>query len=551
MPNTVFEQLKEAAGEQPNRPFLCYPKSAVRGYLVDGAEITYGSALKIVEDIAQRYQKAGYQAGHRAALVVGNRPDHFWHYLALNSFGASAVPLNPEYLKHEFAYGIDFAECAIVIVARSRLEDVSVVVDGLTTSPPVIDAENLPEVFPPPARPPAVVTSNPSKREALILYTSGTTGVPKGCIISNRASLAAGECYTSAGGLVDFDYGRERLFAPFPSFHTNLSVYALNAMMRIRGCIILDDRFHASTWWTDIISTKATSLHYLGIIPPLLVKAPHSPLDHAHRIKFGLGAGCDPSVRDAFEARFGFPLIEVWGSTETSRCIKNCRVPRDTAPRAFGRPQPPWEVMVADENDRPLPFGAAGELLVRSAGPDPRDGFFSGYLKQPEETESAWRNGWFHTGDVGTQREDGMLSFVERRKNIIRRSGENISAAEIENALVSSPDVESVVVLSVPDELHDEEIMACIVLMSGVQKSAATAFNILDNVRSRLAHYKLPGWMAFIDTIPVTSTQKIRKWSIFQQGTDPRADSRSIDLRHFKRRQTSSETRQSPSGDAA
>jgi crotonobetaine/carnitine-CoA ligase len=508
----------------------------VRDYFAEGAEISYGSSLKIVEDLARRYQHAGYQAGHRAALILGNRPDHFWHYLALNSFGASAVPLNPEYLKHELAYGIHFADCAVVVGARPRLEDLTAVANGLADSPPVIDVENLPAAFPPPSRSADRVTPELSRREALILYTSGTTGTPKGCMISNASCLAAGESYTSAAGLIDFDYGRERLFVPLPSFHMNVSVYTLNAMTRIRGCIILDDRFHASTWWQDIVSTRATCLHYLGIIPPLLVKAPASPLDLAHRVKFGFGAGVDPSVRQIFEARFGFPLIEAWGMTETSRTIENCRHPRDTTGRAFGRPRPPWEVTVVDENDRSVPFGTPGELLVRCAGPDPRAGFFSGYLKQPEETDHAWRNGWFHTGDVVTQREDGMLSFVERRKNIIRMSGENISAAEIENALIDSPDVESVVVLSVPDELHGEEIMACAVLMSGIPKSESTARNILDRARSRLAHYKLPAWMAFVDALPVTSTQKVRKGLIFEEGTDPREDHRSIDLRRFKRR---------------
>jgi len=545
-PTTVFEQFREAALEKPGLPFLCYPKSTTRDYLQDGAEISYGAGLRIVEDLARRYQKAGYREGHRVALVVGNRPDHFWHYLAVNSFGASAVPLNPEYLRHELAYGIDFAECAVVVGSRPRIDDLLAVTGELSPSPALLDIDNLPAEFPPPCRSAVPVNANPSKREALILYTSGTTGVPKGCIISNESSLAAGESYTTAGGLVDFEYGRERLFAPLPSFHMNVSVYTLNAITRIRSCIVLDDRFHASTWWEDIVATGTTCLHYLGIIPPLLVKAPASALDRAHKVKFGFGAGVDPAVREIFEQRFGFPLIEAWGMTETSRTIENCRPPRDTSGRGFGRPRPPWEVMIADESDAPVPFGVPGELLVRCAGPDPRAGFFSGYLKRPDETEHAWRNGWFHTGDVAVQREDGMLLFVERRKNIIRRSGENISAAEIEDALVTDNDVKSVVVISVTDELHDEEIMACIVLMPGVEKSETTARNIHERGRSRLAHYKLPGWIAFIDSVPVTSTQKVRKGLLFEEGADPRNDRRSIDMRPLKRRRVSSDTGQQP-----
>lgn len=538
MIETVWDQFRDAARERPDLPFLCYPPSTGRGYLSDGAEFTYGATLDLVTGLAAKYQRAGYQPGHRVATLVGNRPHHFWHLLALNSLGACLVPLNPEYLDHELAYGIDFADCALVVGTHPRLADLRRVAKGLKISPAVIDADNLPPDFPAPVRSPGASPADPAKREALVIYTSGTTGRPKGCIISNESCLAAGESYSTAGGLAAFEYDRERLFIPLPSYHMNVTVYTLNTLTRVRGCMILDDRFHASTWWSDIVQTGATCLHYMGIIPPLLLKAPPSELDRAHRVKFGQGAGVDPSVREAFEARFGFPLIEAWGMTETSRAIQNSSLPRDVTGRSFGRPRPPWEVMVADENDRPLPFGTPGELLVRTAGADPRAGFFSGYLKQPEETERVWRNNWFHTGDIVTQRADGMLSFVERRKNIIRRSGENISAAEIEDALIENGDINSVAVLAVPDEMHDEEIMACVVLMPHVEKSKATAQQIIERTRSQLANFKLPGWIAFVDELPVTSTQKIRKGMIFEEGADPRADPRSIDMRDMKRRRT-------------
>src|SRR5690606_12655175 len=119
--------------------------------------------------------------------------------------------------------------------------------------------------------------------------------------------------------------------------------------------------------------------------------------ERRHKIRFAQGAGVDPFVREAFEKRFGFPLIEGWGMTETSRAIHNCEMPRCLEDRAFGKPRPPLEVRVADDHDRVVPFGTPGELQLRCAGPDPRHGFFSGYVKQPEETEKAWRNGWFHT----------------------------------------------------------------------------------------------------------------------------------------------------------
>jgi acyl-CoA synthetase (AMP-forming)/AMP-acid ligase II len=221
--------------------------------------------------------------------------------------------------------------------------------------------------------------------------------------------------------------------------------------------------------------------------------------------------------------------------TETSRSIQNSELPRCLELRAFGRPRPPLEVRVVDDDDNPLPFNTPGELLVRASGPDPRMGFFSGYLNLPEETERAWRGGWFHTGDVVRQREDGILCFVDRRKNIIRRSGENIAAAEVEEALLDLPDVKGAAALAVSDDLYDEEVMACIVLMPGVERLYATAERLLNELRGKLGNNKLPGWIAFLDELPVTGTQKIQKGLLFPTGQDPRTDPRTFDLREGKR----------------
>ncbi|MEE4345451.1 MAG: ATP-dependent acyl-CoA ligase, partial [Paracoccaceae bacterium] len=175
-----------------------------------------------------------------------------------------------------------------------------------------------------------------------------------------------------------------------------------------------------------------------------------------------------------------------------------------------------------------------GELVVRAPGPDPRQGFFKGYLKNDQATEEAWRDGWFHTGDVVMQGEDGMLMFVERAKNIIRRSGENISAAEVENALIDCPAVGAVAVIAVPDAMRDEEVFAAIVPAPGHAPDHATAEAVLAFARDRVAYYKLPGWIVFRETLPVTGTQKVQKHRLYPDGVDPCADPAAIDLREAK-----------------
>jgi acyl-CoA synthetase (AMP-forming)/AMP-acid ligase II len=533
--DTVFGQFQQAALDEPTLPFLCYPASHARGYCEEGAEFSYVTSMRIVEGLSTQYRAAGFTRGHRVALMVGNRPEHFWHLLALNSIGACVVTLNQDYLPHELAYGIGFADSSLVLTATPWLDKVQEAVRSLGRSIPVIDVCAPPPAFPTPAFHAEEVPARDGDLPALIIYTSGTTGRPKGCVISNTSCLAAAESYTSAGGLIEFHRGSDRLYVPLPAFHMNISVYALNSIIRLRNCLIVQDRFSASRWLSDLIETRATCFHYLGIIPPILVKMPPSSDDRRHSARFGSGAGVDPPIREAFEERFGVPLVEAWGMTETSRAIQNSEVPRNLVPRAFGRPRPPLEVRVVDDHDEDVPTDTPGELLVRAAGGDPRFGFFSGYLKQSEETERAWRGGWFHTGDVVRQRADGLLIFVERRKNIIRRSGENIAAAEVEEALQTFDHVAGVAVLAVADELHDEEIMACIVLRAGIPVTRSTAAALLAALPGRLGATKVPAWIAFVNELPVTGTLKVQKGVIFPQGVDPRMDPRSIDLREEKR----------------
>jgi crotonobetaine/carnitine-CoA ligase len=254
-------------------------------------------------------------------------------------------------------------------------------------------------------------------------------------------------------------------------------------------------------------------------------------------VKFGVGAGVEPQLHEAFETRFGFPLVEVWGMTETGRLYADSREPRQITTRAFGRPAGDLQARVVDDHEAEVPQGTEGELVVRWGGPEgPRHGFFAGYLKNPEATAEAWRGGWFHTGDVVTQAADGMLHFVDRKKNIIRRSGENIAAAEVEATLQAHAAVAQVAVLAVPDELREEEVMACVVPMAGVTPDRTLAHTLVDWCRERLAYFKAPGWILFVPSLPTTGTQKVQKTQIFPRGEDPRSRPGALDLRDRKKR---------------
>jgi acyl-CoA synthetase (AMP-forming)/AMP-acid ligase II len=484
---TVFSAFERTARAHGAKPFL--------QFLPDKVEYRYGEALEAVQAIARRYRDRGYRAGHRVALELPTSPEFLLHFLALNSLGAAVVPLNPEARPAERAYVVEHSEAAAVIT-RANLD-----------SPP-----------PPAAR--------ESASECALLYTSGTTGRPKGCLLSNFYFVNLGQRYLDEGGLCQVRPGVERLATPLPLFHMNALAVSTMAMILSAGCIVQLDRFHPATWWRDVVDSGATIIHYLGVMPAILLSLPPSELERVHRVRFGYGANANPRDHAAFEARFGFPLIEAWAMTETGggAVIAASREPRHVGTRCIGRPPPDLEVSVDEQS---------GELRVRQKGSDPRRGFFSGYLKDEAATEEAWRGGWFHTGDAVRRGSDGQLHFVDRLKNIIRRSGENIAALEVEAALTGHPAVRQAAVVAAPDEVRDEEVLAFVVANPGTEASQATAISIQDWCLERLSYYKAPGYVAFIDELPTTSTNKVQKAKLADFAVDPQ---RRFDLRIRKKR---------------
>lgn len=533
---TVFEAFMITSERATGHDFLCIPPSPSRAYYPDGLDITYAQARANILFLRQKYKTAGYGVGHRVALLLENRPEFFYHYLALNGLGVSIVPINPDYRHDEMLYQMEHSESDLVVSISKRILDLKQVAKERKKPLPIIDAENLPSKFQRPKV--AVKTEIPAlTTECALLYTSGTTGRPKACILTNFYYLNAGKWYCDLDGLISLRWGQERIYNPLPLFHMNNQAITATAMILSAGCLIMPERFSPKAWWQDVVITRATGIHYLGVVPPLLLNQAECWEEKQHHIRFGIGAGVEPELHAKFEERFKFPLIEIWGMTETGRIFADHIDPRQVNTRAFGRaPMRELEAKVVDAEGRDVAQGTPGELLVRAAGHDPRMGFFSGYLKNAEATEDAWRGGWFNTGDVVYQQADGMLIFVDRLKNIIRRSGENIAAAEIEATIQPHPDVGQVAVIAVLDEIREEEVMACIVPMPNTIPGKELANNIFDWCMQRLAYFKVPGWILFLDCLPTTGTQKIQKTQIFPSGTDPRQYPGVIDLRAQKKR---------------
>jgi crotonobetaine/carnitine-CoA ligase len=530
---TVHEAFAASARDVPNSAVLAVTPSS--GWEIGGKrEISYGDAARRVEALTALYRAAGYGIGHRVALLLLNRPEHFLHLLAINALGAGIVPVNPDYAPDEMLYLLEHSEADLAVSVPERVGDLEAVSRRLARPLPVVNAMALPAALPAPKR--AASGGTPDARtEAALFYTSGTTGRPKGCIISNLYFLNVAFEYARMGGIIAIRPGEDRILNPLPTFHQNCGAVTFTTAVATRNCLITADRFHARSWWKDVVATGATAIHYLGIMVPALLNQPDSPEEKQHKVRFGFGAGVDPAGRAAFEKRFGFPIAEGWAMTETGNFIKDTYEPRQTDRRAIGKSNPWMEARIVDEKDNELPRGTPGELVVRAPGPDPRRGFYSGYLKDPAATDIAWRGGWFHTGDTCLIQDDGMVVFLDRKKNIIRRSGENIAAVEVDACLQTHPAIDRVAAIAVPDEMRQEEVMACVVLKPGHAPDAATAVSITEHALAKLAYYKAPGWVFFRDSLPLTSTQKVQKAQMFPAGTDPRKLPGAFDLRERKK----------------
>ena len=537
---TVYAEFLKTGEQVSSRAFLHIPRQATREYDRGPIDYTYAQALQAADILSEQYARAGYGYGQRVAVMLDNRAEFFLHFLALNKLGASVVPVNSGFLPQEIAYVINHSDACLVLCLPRYQGKVQTALAGRDTAIPIADTESMSQL-PSCAAGPAAGTPD-RETEVAVLYTSGTTGTPKGCMLNNEYFTCMGQWYADIDGYCRLAYGKERMLTPLPLVHMN-ALCSMMAMIMSGGCIIQLDRFHASTWWETVREANATCLHYLGVIPAILLNRPETADDNLGRqVKFGFGAGVDPKHLQRFEERFGFPLVEGWAMTETGTyvCITANTEPRHIGTRCIGRAPDVIEYRLVDEEGNDVGAGEPGELLIRAKGDNPRKGFFSGYYKNPEETAKVWEGGYFHTGDVVRISEDGSFHFVDRRKNIIRRSGENIAAVEVENVLFQHPAVANCAVTPIYDETRGEEVGVCIILdetaVPEQTPGEAVARSLYDFCHERLIYFKVPAWYMFVTELPMTASQKLQRGEIKTLAGRLVQEGHCFDLRARKRK---------------
>ena len=515
--NTAAFVFERSAEKWADRPFLCVGPLATRSYLPEGWEITYGEAAKVVADLRQRYARAGYGFGHRVAILLENRPDFHLHFLALNGLGTSIVPLNPDYRPDESRYAIEHSEACLIVALPEREKATTELAATCAQKPAVVAIG--PDFTPPPAPlEPPLSGEIGLRSEASLLYTSGTTGRPKGCVIPNEYYRNVGRFYTEMGGLAALRDGVERVFNPLPLFHMNAGVTSFMGMILKGGCSILPDRFHPGSWWREIIDSRATVAHYLGVVPAMLMKAPPAPDDRAHGLKFCVGAGVEPELHEPFEKSFGVPLIELWGMTETGGGFIAKRGSADNpharlCPSAADVPALISTCVSSTVTIATLRSASKASSWRAGTGRQTRAGLLRRNLKNPQATAEAWRGDWFHTGDVVRRDESACCSSSIATRTSSgaparnRGSGGGGDAARPRGG-------GGVAVMAVADEVREEEVIACIVPRAGFAADDAPASKLFNFANEKLAYYKPPGWIVFIEICRRRARRRCRRGNL-------------------------------------
>jgi crotonobetaine/carnitine-CoA ligase len=341
-----------------------------------------------------------------------------------------------------------------------------------------------------------------------ILYTSGTTGPSKGVICPHAQYYWWGIVTAGMLGVEQNDV----LVTPLPLFHSNALNTFFQALL-FGAHVVYLPRFSVSGFFGDLATHGATVTYVLGAMVPMLLSREASPQEKAHRVRIALAPGVPERFRQEFTARSGIALLDGYGSTETNFVIG--AHPSLQRAGMMGSVIDGFEARVVDDDDNELPDGNSGELMVRAAEPY---AFARGYFGMPEKTVEAWRNLWFHTGDRVVREADGQFRFLDRLKDAIRRRGENISSFEVEQVLISHPQVAAAAVYPVGSELAEDEVMAAILRKPG---SDISELDLLRFCEPRLPRFALPRYIEFVEALPQTENGKVQKFKLRERGVQP------------------------------
>ena len=495
----IGQLLRRRAEQDPERPLLH----------IGSLDQSVGDFNSSVNRIAGLLADLGVGPGVKVAVMLPNSPEFLWTWFACAKLGAVYVPINTDYKNDILQYQLAKADVSHLVIESAWLDRLTPSVASLPQLRGlVVRGESQPAAPPglalvPTTAADSFVDSEPDipvryTDPHAISFTSGTTGPSKGVLASNCHVTTFALDWIRCVGLTPED----RLHSCLPMFHAIAAWLGFLPVLMTGASMVVTERFSASRFWDEVRAAQATIVHGIFSMVPILLKQPPRPDDASQPARrFYIG-----QQNDAFEARFNCRIIEVFGSTETGIVTYT---PLDEERRAgsCGRAnQDSFEVALLDDEDNEVPVGTVGEIAVR-----PRQPFsmLTEYYNMPDESLAAFRNLWFHTGDSARADEDGYLYFVDRRKDAIRRRGENISSFELESVVYRIPEVLECAAVAVASELSEDDVKVCIVRKPGETLCAADVWAFCE---ANMPRFWVPRYVEFLSELPKTPNQKIQKY---------------------------------------
>ncbi len=498
---TIRHHTEQQAALQPDAPYVIAPET--------GAVLTYAGLQSASRRLARELYALGYAKGDKIALMLHNGYQTARLLIGLMHAGFVAVPLNLLSQRSQLEYVLDHSDTKLVFTSAELQPQLAEALAGVARkiAIEVIDPDAT-EIFTG-AAPDAAVPDIAESDDALLMYTSGTTGRPKGVLHTHKSVTAGGE-YTSSAHRLG---ARDRVLCALPLYHINGQIVTAVAPLVHGGSVVMPHRFSVSSYWELVARHQCTWINVVPTIIAYLLNGPH-PREHGHdisRVKFcrSASAPLPPELHRAFEERFGISIIETFGMTETNApCFTN---PYEHEKRKIGSPGPAYgnEAKIIDPaNGADLPPNAPGEIMIRG------DNVMKCYYKDPQNTAKTLSpDGWMHSGDLGYLDEDGFLFVTGRMKELIIKGGENIAPREIDEALLKHPAVLEAAAVGIPDANYGQDIMACVVLKPGER---CTADELRDFSRRELGQYKTPKVIKLVEALPKGPSGKVQRLKLLE-----------------------------------
>ena len=500
--------LEDRARRNGGKAFLRYREQVV----------TYAEAADRARRVARGLADLGVDHGTHVGIFLPNRSEFVDTWFALATLGAVEVPVNVAHRGDLLRHVVKQSDVELLVTDAPLLERLAEVPEALGRVRAIVLVGDGPapddvvgrKVVPfddllgaaPLAGESKVAHSDP----LAIIYTSGTTGRSKGAICCHAYYLALAADYVAQHRIVEDDC----LYCYLPLFHVNAQAFTICGALVANATVALTERFSASRFWGEVRAYGCTVFNAHGATLAMLFRQPERPDDADNRVRVVHATPAPPWLYESFERRFGVKLQEDYGSTESGVI---CYMPYDEVRiGSCGLPLPEYEVRIVDENDDEVPSNTVGEIVSRPRAPWR---MFSGYYRMPEETLHAFRNLFFHTGDLGRKDDDGYVYFAGRKADYLRRRGENVSCYEVENVLMNHPAVHECAVVGAPAEIGEEEVWAIVLRKPDAQ---VTELELVQFCESRLPYFAVPRFVSWAQSLPKTPTGKTEKFRLRADG---------------------------------